>query len=84
MSKERNERRKTAALLAKSDNWMVLHQDKDGISYYAPSINNMSIMAIYLSENDEAWEYVDQFRKKYLAMKSEIDNEQTEETDAIT
>jgi hypothetical protein len=41
-------------------------------------------MAIYLSENDEAWEYVDQFRKKYLAMKSEIDNEQTEETDAIT
>jgi len=33
-------------------------------------------MAIYLSENDGAWEYVDQFRKHYLAMKSDIENEE--------
>jgi len=84
MSKERNERRKTAALLSKSDNWMVLHQDKDGIRYYAPSINNMSIMAIYLSENEGAWEYVDQFRKKYLAMKSELETEELKNKDATT
>lgn len=77
MSDKRNERRKIAKMLSESDNdnWLVLRKDEKGIHYYSPSVNNLSLIGIYINENNQVKEYMAQFSEAYNKLKEAEDGD---------
>lgn len=50
-----------SGLIAKSDLWLVLRRDNDGIHLHMPNVDHISLLAAFLAQQPEILEMVNEF-----------------------
>ena len=54
-----------SGLLEKSDMWLVIRLDKDGVHAHMPNEEHLSVLGVFLAQSPEVLELVNEMAKEF-------------------